>query len=848
VSDAKPPQPSKAGSTTKLERAPARPRASGASSSSAPVANGPRAAVVRLPSAKGVSSADAPGTLPPPRVDAIVPAVAVAVGKAGPGYVRLRVADPESPAARDVFEWLAGRDDVREVVRLAPSERDAEVEVRFLDEAPTPGAFVRSLRDRVFAATRPAPASFAVDVLHLLEGRVRLGLKNVSEDDVLRAAELARTLPGVVRVTPSPIARTILVGFDHTQTSARAILDGLARGDRTQWPEAPKQPPRRGMLHVAVDTAVFAAALTGAVPAPAMGAAVALTALPSAQRAFRALRDKRLSVDLLDLAAVGISVATGRPSTGAFITWLLAIGDAILEKTQDRARGAIAHALRLEATEAWVLHDGTTKRVSAKSLAKGDVLVVETGGAVAADGVVVRGSALVDEKALTGESVPRHKQVGDRVFAATVVVDGEVHVEVERVGTDTTAAKIVQILEGAGAKPMTLQRETERVADKLVLPTIGLAGLAGSIGTGLDAATSVLITDFGTGIRVGVPTATLAAITMAARAGVLVKGGQYLERLSKVDTIVFDKTGTLTGGSPLVVDVVTYGGCELSTVARYAAAAEQRQRHPVAEAIRAWALRLGLDVPAEEIGTVAYTVGMGVRARIEGREIVVGGARYFEKIGLDFAAGEPALAKNSDAGRSSVLVAIDDELAGVIALFDEPRDESRRVVQALRANGRREVVLMSGDAKAPVEGVARAVGVDRAYSGLLPEQKAEQVKALQREGRIVAMVGDGINDAPALALADVGISLEGGTDVALETADVVLLEGGLSKLPDAFDLADQAMKTIRRALGIVIVPNAVAIALGAVGLMPPTVAAIVNNGSTIAAALAGVAPLFLRRK
>jgi Cu2+-exporting ATPase len=779
-------------------------------------------------------------------------APALTVGKIGPGYVRLRVLDPDAPAARGVFKWLAGRADVRELVRLATTSAGVtEVEIRFEDDPRAPAAFVRSLRDRVFAATRPSPSSLAADVLHLLEGRVRLGLRNVSDDDVLRAAELVRALPGVLRVTPSPVARTLLVGFDPAQCSARDILDGLARGDRAQWPDAPKAPPRHGALHVALDTAVFAAALTGVVPAPAMGAAVALTAIPSASRALRALREKRLSVDLLDLAAVSISIATGRPSTGAFITWLLAIGDAILEKTQDRARGAIAHALRLEATEAWVLRDGRSVRVSAKSLGKGDVIVCEAGGAIAADGIVVRGSALIDEKALTGESVPRHKQVGDRVFAATVVVDGEVQVEVERAGGDTTASKIVQILEGAGAKPMTLQRETERIADRLVAPALGLAAASFGLGPGIDAATSVLITDFGTGIRVGVPTATLAAITMAARGGVLVKGGQYLERLSKVDTIVFDKTGTLTGGSPQVVAVDAFRGRAEREIVRFAAAAELRQRHPVAESIRAYAASLGLDVPAEEPGSVAFTVGMGVRARVEGREVVVGGARYLEKLGIEVD-GVPGaievLARNRHEGRSSVLVALDDALVGVLALFDEPRGESRQVVQALKANGRREVVLMSGDAKAPVDGVARAVGVDRAYAELLPEAKAAQVRALQKEGRVVAMVGDGINDAPALALADVGISLEGGTDVALETADVVLLEGGLAHLPKAFGLADDAMKTIRRALGIVIAPNAVAIALGAFGLIPPTLAALVNNGSTVAAALAGVAPLLRGRK
>ncbi len=285
-----------------------------------------------------------------------------------------------------------------------------------------------------------------------------------------------------------------------------------------------------------------------------MAAAIALTAIPSARRAYQALTERHASVDLLDLAAVGISLGTGQPLTAAFITWLLGVGDIILAQTTDRARAAISKLMELDAEDAWRVTDsGETERVPVKRLAVGDRIVVEAGGRVAADGIVERGVALVDEKALTGESVPVERKAGERVLAASVVVEGQLVVTVDRAGTDTTAAKIVQILEGAGAKPMTLQRETERIADKLVLPTFGVAGAAALLTSQIDRMTCVLITDFGTGIRIAVPTAALAAMTAAAREGVLVKGGQFLERMSKVDAIVFDKTGTLTGGAPVGV-------------------------------------------------------------------------------------------------------------------------------------------------------------------------------------------------------------------------------------------------------------------------------------------------------
>ncbi len=582
-------------------------------------------------------------------------------------------------------------------------------------------------------------------------------------------------------------------------------------------------------------------------PFPVAAVAVAVTAIPPTGRAIKALGERRLSVDLLDVAAIGISVATGQPATGAFITWLLGVGDLVLERTHDRARHAISKLMKLDASDAWrVDANGDVEKVAVKRLAVGDHIVVEAGGRVPADGIVVKGVASVDEKALTGESIPKERGVGERVLAATVVVDGQVVVEVDRVGGDTTAAKIVQILEGAGAKPMTLQRHAERVADKLVLPTFGVAGAAAMLASQIDRATSVLITDFGTGIRICVPTSALTAMTLAAREGVLVKGGQFLERLAKADVIVFDKTGTLTLGEPVVREVRCFGKLGADEVMALAAAAEERQRHPVAQAIREHASKQGLAVPDADLGSEEYAIGIGLRARVDGRDVAIGGKRLMAAHGVWIAHAQAAVDRNLADGISSIYVAVDGALEAVVAYSDAPRMESAAVVKALRAGGRREVILLSGDAREPVEAVGRAVGVDRAIGELLPEQKARHVKELQRAGKIVAMVGDGINDAPALALADVGISLDGGADVALETADVVLLEGGLAKLPEAFAIADRAMAHVRRGLGLVIAPNAVAIALGALGLISPGVAAVVNNGSTVVAALAAVSPLLPR--
>jgi Cu2+-exporting ATPase len=773
---------------------------------------------------------------------------ALDVQRVDAGRIRIRGATPDSHATARIVDWLRSRGEVLTHTHRPELEL---IEVRYQEPSHGRGAFVRALREAVFAIQQPPPEAFAIEVAHEIEGRLRLRVAGLSDDDVVRLAAFLEAQPGVHRASSSPASRSILVLFDPAATGAVAVLAAARGSAAVDWPLPAAKPERPEWRSMALNSAVLAATVSGVVPAPAMAAAIALTAIPSARRAYGALAEHRASVDLLDLAAVGISLGTGQPLTAAFITWLLGVGDIILAQTTDRARAAISKLMQLDADDAWRIREsGETERVNVKRLAVGDLLIVEAGGRVAADGIVERGVALVDEKALTGESVPIERKKGDRVLAASVVVEGQLVLRVDRTGTDTTAAKIVQILEGAGAKPMTLQRDTERVADRLVLPTFGVAGAAALLSSQIDRMTSVLITDFGTGIRIAVPTAALAAMTAAAREGVLVKGGQYLERLAKVDAIVFDKTGTLTSGTPEVFDVVPVSGVGAMPpreAMALAAAAEARQGHPVAEAVRRHAAMLGLDVPEAELGSETYTIGAGLSARVAGRRVLVGSLRLMRRDGVHVGPlAQRAMAAHKDQGASSLCVAIDGRLEVVLGYADELRPESRDVVRALKAGGRREVILMSGDAAGPVSAIAAKVGVDRAFSELLPEDKAQHIKALQREGKIVAMIGDGINDAPALAVADVGISLEGGTDVALETADVVLLEGGLRKLPDAFASADRAMAHVRRGLGLVIVPNAIAIALGAAGLITPGVAAAVNNGSTIVAALAGLEPLLRR--
>jgi heavy metal translocating P-type ATPase len=674
--------------------------------------------------------------------------------------------------------------------------------------------------------------------------------------------ELALTLAAqlrddgrVLRVEVSPASGSVLVGYERSRLSAlelQELVESIDPRIPSSGPAVIGSQPWRSTSPKAkalLDTLVLAATTVGALHPVIEAGAIAATAVPVVGRAARALAQGRLTIDALDVGAVGIALATGRATTAALITWLLGAGDLILERTADRARRTMSARAHLEASHAWLLQpsSGEAEKVAVRQLRPGHRVVVYPGERIGADGVVLEGVATVDEKPLTGESLPRSRKAGEAVHAATVVVDGQIVVEVQRAGLDTTAARIVRMLEAAGNKPMTLQRTAESIANRLVVPTIALGLAAGGLSGNLDRLTSVLITDFGSGVRIAVPTAALSALAVAADHGVLIKGGQYLERLSRADAVVFDKTGTLTLGEPEVLEVLTLGARSRQDVLAYAAAAESRHKHPIATAMRSAAALEGADLLAAELGSERYTIGAGVEAMVAGHRVLVGRRKLMRAHDLDGSAVEMIASRHRALGASSLFVAIDERLEAALAYADKPREESAGVVEALRAGGRREVLLMSGDSRGVAEAVAARLGVDRVMSELMPEDKAHRVRHLQREGRVVAMVGDGINDAPALALADVGISLHGGSDVALDTADVVLVDGGLSKLPRAFDLADAAMQQVKTGLAIVLVPNLVAMAMGALGLCPPALAAIVNNGSTVVAGLAGLAPLVRQR-
>jgi len=451
-----------------------------------------------------------------------------------------------SAAANALEAWLSERIDVtRWEQRHAAGVFYAEYD----DGAALPGRFVRSLRDKVHTLNKKPVEPFTVTAVHSMKGRVRLRVTGISERHLATLTMLAGGLPGVRETKHIRGGRTMLVIYDPKKVSERFIIAGLLRSDPAEWAREWHEPtPTRWLAALSGTTTLFAC-LTGAAPFGVLAVAVLLNTIRPLGRSIAALRQGQISIDLLDVAATFAALATGREITAAFVIWMVGIGDFLLDVSANNARSALSMLMRRKEPEAIrVLPDGRMEKVPVGELQAGDHFVVYTGHSVSADGIVVSGLAEVDAKELTGESRLLAKKEGDPVFASTVVVAGQLVVEVDRSGRNTEAARIEKILNTVGSKPLTLQRDALNIASRLVLPTFGVAGIAAALSGDVTRGVCVLITDFGTGFRIAVPTTALTAMALAAREGVLVKGAQYLDRLSKTDVIIVDKTGTLTSG------------------------------------------------------------------------------------------------------------------------------------------------------------------------------------------------------------------------------------------------------------------------------------------------------------
>ncbi|KAA1250904.1 copper-translocating P-type ATPase [Mycobacterium simiae] len=525
--------------------------------------------------------------------------------------------------------------------------------------------------------------------------------------------------------------------------------------------------------------------------------------------------------------------------TSALIIAFVVLGRYLEARARGKASEAITKLLAMGAKEARLLVDGEEQLVPVDQVRVGDLVRVRPGEKIPVDGVVVDGRAAVDESMLTGESVPVEKAVGARVAGATVNIDGLLTVRATAVGADTALAQIVRLVEQAQGGKAPVQRLADRVSAVFVPAVVGVAALtfagwslfAGNPVAGMTAAIAVLIIACPCALGLATPTAIMVGTGRGADMGILVKGGEVLEASKKIDTVVFDKTGTLTHAQMRLTDVVAGNGSDADQVLQLAAAVESGSEHPIGAAIVAGARERALQIPAAT--AFANLAGHGVRAQINGEAVVVGRRKLVAEHDLLLPGHLAAAATElEEQGRTAVFVGQDDEVVGVLAVADTVKDDAVDVVRQLHAMGL-HVAMITGDNARTAAAIAKQVGIDRVLAEVLPHDKVTEIQRLQAEGRIVAMVGDGVNDAPALVQADLGIAIGTGTDVAIEASDITLMSGRLDGVVQSIELSRRTLRTIYQNLGFAFGYNTAAIPLAALGMLNPVVAGAAMGLSSV---------------
>ena len=556
-------------------------------------------------------------------------------------------------------------------------------------------------------------------------------------------------------------------------------------------------------------------------------------------KGIETLAKGKIEVPVLDGTAIAVSILRGDTRTASSVMFLLGIGEILEDWTHKKSVGDLARSMSLNVSKVWLVTGEENREVlvDANTITASDRIVVHMGNVVPFDGMVVAGEGAVNQSSLTGEGLPVMKSQGSFVYAGTVLEEGEITVEVKEVSGSTKYEKIVTMIEESEKLKSSVEGKAAHVADKLVPYTLLGTGLTYLITRNATKALAVLMVDFSCALKLAIPISVLSAIREANSYHITVKGGKFLEKAAQADTIVFDKTGTLTKAQPTVVDVVSFNGEDPDELLRTAACLEEHFPHSMAKAVVMAAQNKGLT-HEEKHSKVEYIVAHGISSTVDGNRVVIGSHHFvFEDEQCSIPFGMQERFNNLRNDCSHLYLAINGQLAAVICIEDPLREEAAVVIGQLRAAGLSKIVMMTGDSDRTARTIAAKVGVDEYYSEVLPEDKASFVEKEKAQGRSVIMIGDGINDSPALSAADVGIAISDGAEIAREIADITVGADDLSELVKLKAISDGLMKRIhgnyRKIVGI----NSGLIALGVLGLIPPTTSALLHNTSTLVISL-----------
>ena len=704
---------------------------------------------------------------------------------------------------------------------------------------------------------------------HEIKGRIRItsrALRYIGRgEECEHLLSHFKTLDGVRNVRINIPASSVVVNFDEAKTTSDNILAaveeilaahslGILQREREERNRLLVQ--ERDLHEEALSTLITRSAVSGtlllgtwlakkAVPAtmfgrltcfPGLGAlALALPLFKSGIGAFK--RSMLPNADTLSAMAVLSSVLSGKAASALTVLFLHDLAESMTVYTMNRTRNAIRDMLSVENETVW--HPLNNKignplqKIPAKDLSCGDIIVVHSGEKICADGVILSGRAVINQSSITGEFEPVSREAGGKVFAGTLVVDGTITCEVKSAGENTTVSKIIKMVEDAGSKKALVQNYADKFSTALVPLNIGLAALVYAVTKDMNRALNMLIIDYSCGIKLSTAAALSAAINTAARQGVLIKGSGVIESMSNADTLILDKTGTLTEGKPCVESVVPLTDkFTQSDIISYAAAAEETSKHPMAAAILAKAKHEGIAIPRH--GDVNTIVGRGVFTNIGDATIRVGNKKFLNECGIHTHPMREQASALFAKGENVVFVSKNAEIAGLVGIRDPLRENMKKALNRLRNIGVDDIVLLTGDLEQQADVVARRLGVDSYEYELLPEDKAKVVLRMQARGNKVVMVGDGINDAPALAYADVGLALgKTRTDVAMEASDITISGDNALMLPGIYGLSKYTMDVVRQNLFAAVGINTLGLVLGALGTIPVIFGAVMHNASTI---------------
>ncbi|MFN6537373.1 MAG: heavy metal translocating P-type ATPase [Nostoc sp. EkiNYC01] len=708
--------------------------------------------------------------------------------------------------------------------------------------------------------SRTHTAQVSYSVVHAIRGRIRLRVPRLryDADYAQRLIALLEADPLVTNVRIKPAAAALVVNYKSSSIADAKVRSRLsylivaanevgiilpkANNSLASQPteDAENSWPGMQLSAMATGLAVLGGPLGLPIPPLIVAGTIALATLPVFQRAVEGIaKQRKLNIDFLDFLAIAITTVQGQFLTPSLMLSLIEIGENIRDRTARSSKLQTLDLLSSLGQFVWVERNGIKEQIPIQDVQRGDTVIVYPGEQVPVDGTIFRGKALLDEQKLTGESMPVLKRKGQPVFASTLMREGRIYILAEWIGNDTRAGQSIKLMQEAPVHDTRMENHAIKIAEKAVVPTLLLGGAVFAATRNPARVASVLTLDLCTGIRVSIPTTVLAALTYAAKHGILIRSGRALEQLAAVDTVVFDKTGTLTKGEVSVVRVESLNPATSDLrVLELAAAAEQRLTHPVAEAVIRYAEAQQVAIPSRSKWD--YQLGLGVQAEIDGETVYVGSDRFLRQQGVDM-----EQLNGHKPADSVIYVASNNQLQGRIIYSDILRPESQEVITQLLTVDGVEVHMLTGDNKRTANAVAAQLGIapKHTHAEAFPEQKAAVVRQLHEQGKTVAFVGDGINDSPALAYADVSVSFANGSEIARETADVVLMQNDLHGLIEAIAIARKAKQIIHQNTSIVALPNIAAMFVAVFFGLNPLAATVVNNGSTVVAGVNGLRPI-----